>query len=59
MDTIKKKIFTNFNFKIKKGDKIAIIGKTGSGKSTLLDIISGLINFNSGKIYLDGKKLME
>ena len=52
-----KKIFTNFNFKIKKGDKIAIIGKTGSGKSTLLDIISGLINFNSGKIYLDGKKI--
>ena len=52
-----KKIFTNFNFNIKKGDKIAIIGKTGSGKSTLLDIISGLINFNSGKIYLDGKKI--
>ena len=32
----------NFNFKIKKGQKILIVGETGSGKSTLVDVITGI-----------------
>ncbi len=50
-------MFKNFNFKIKKGEKIAIIGKTGSGKSTLLDLITGLIDTNKGQILIDGKNI--
>jgi len=50
-------LFKNFNFKIKKGEKIAIIGKTGSGKSTLLDLITGLIDTNKGQILIDGKNI--
>lgn len=48
------KIFS-YNFKIKKKEKILILGKSGSGKSTLLDIISFLKTPNSGTIIIDGK----
>jgi len=40
----------NINLKIKRGDKIAVIGKSGSGKSTLMNIIGGLDTPNSGKV---------
>jgi ATP-binding cassette subfamily F protein uup len=34
-------LFSNANFTISKGDKIALIAKNGSGKTTLLKVISG------------------
>ena len=36
-----KKILNNLNLSIKRGQKIAIVGRTGSGKSTLLNLILG------------------
>ena len=45
--------FENLNFKIKKGDRIGIVGETGSGKSTLIDLILGLIEPKSGQIEID------
>ena len=50
-------LLRNFNLKIKRGERIAIIGKTGSGKSTLLDLITGLIDTYKGKILIDGKNI--
>ena len=50
-------ILKNFNLEIKKGQKILFHGTTGCGKSTLLNIISGLINPDSGKIIIDGINL--
>ncbi len=47
----------NINFKILKGDKVGIIGKTGSGKSTLLDLTLGLLKPQKGKILINGKEL--
>ena len=52
-----KKIFTNANFVIKKGEKIGIYGESGSGKSTMVDLIIGLLNPSSGKILVDGKDI--
>lgn len=42
------------SFKLKKGDTMAIIGKTGSGKSTVLDLIGRLYDVSSGEIKIDG-----
>ena len=41
-------IFNDFNYKINQGDIVLISGKSGAGKSTLLDIITGLLQPNSG-----------
>lgn len=50
-------ILKNLNLSIKKGSKIVIIGKSGCGKSTLLDVLSGLLQPSSGKIFIDSKTL--
>ena len=47
----------DINFKIYKGEKIGIIGKTGVGKSTLLDIIMSLLKPTQGKIFIDNTQL--
>ena len=52
-----KYILKNFNLKISKGERIAIVGKSGSGKSTLVDILMGLIKPTSGEILIDKKSL--
>jgi ATP-binding cassette subfamily B protein len=46
-------VLKNLNFKINKGESIAIIGANGTGKTTLLNLISGLIAPTKGKILLD------
>jgi ATP-binding cassette, subfamily B, bacterial PglK len=52
-----KPILENINFKINKGELVGIIGESGAGKTTLINIIVGLLNQNSGKIFLDGNEL--
>tara|TARA_B110001450_G_scaffold196372_1_gene184852 strand:- start:5 stop:1765 length:1761 start_codon:yes stop_codon:yes gene_type:complete len=47
----------NINFKLNKGDKLGIIGKTGSGKSTILNLIVKLYNIDNGKIIVDTKNI--
>lgn len=44
----------NFNLEIKKGEKVAIVGKTGSGKSTIAQLLLRMYDPDSGKIELDG-----
>ena len=45
------------NLKIKKGEKIAVLGPTGSGKSTFIDLLLGLVEPESGGIYIDDVKI--
>ena len=47
-------VLKNINIKIRKGQTIAIVGKSGAGKSTFSDLILKLYNPNKGKITLDG-----
>ena len=51
------KLFTNLNFKINKGDKICILGKSGEGKTTFIELISGLLKPDKGRIILDENKI--
>lgn len=43
-----KKLFTNLNFEVARGEKIAIIGENGIGKSTLIKILLGKIKQDEG-----------
>ncbi|MDB9712301.1 ABC transporter ATP-binding protein/permease [Flavobacteriaceae bacterium] len=47
----------NINFKLNKGDKLGIIGKTGSGKSTLLNLIVRLYDIDNGEVIFDGENI--
>lgn len=47
------KALNNVNFEVKKGETLAIIGRTGSGKSTILSLISRLYDPTEGTIYID------
>ena len=49
----------NISFKIKKGETLAILGKTGSGKSSILSLITRMYDINQGTITIDGKKIDE
>ncbi len=44
------KLFSDLNFEIKRGEKVAIIGKNGTGKTTILKIINGLLAADAGEI---------
>lgn len=44
---------------IKKGQSIALIGKSGAGKTTLVDVILGLLKLESGAIEVDGVSIYE
>ena len=55
----KKKIINEFSLEIKKGDIIGIIGFSGEGKSTLMNILTGLLQPDSGKILVDGTDINE
>lgn len=43
-------LFSDLNFELKRGEKVAIIGKNGTGKTTILKIINGLLSADSGEI---------
>ena len=49
----------DITLKIKKGESIAIIGKSGAGKSTFSEIILGLLEPSSGSVIVDGLNVKE
>ena len=44
-------------FSVRKGEFVAVIGESGSGKSTLLNVVGGLDQATSGKVWIDGQDL--
>lgn len=47
----------NVNLKLGKGDYFVLLGKSGVGKTVLLEIIAGLINQDSGEIFLNNRNI--
>lgn len=45
---------TNIDFKVSKGETLAIIGATGSGKSTLISLIPRFYDASNGEVLVDG-----
>lgn len=49
----------DINFSIKKGERVAILGKNGCGKSTLNRMLMALYKPESGQILLDGIEIQQ
>lgn len=54
-----KQILDHVSFKIKAGEKIALVGLNGAGKTTLTMLMCGLLLPDSGEVLIDGHSVME
>lgn len=54
-----KNILSNINLKIEKGIIVGLLGPNGAGKTTLMKILLGLLYPQEGKVYFEGKRLVE
>ncbi len=52
-----KKIIENINVTLNEGEIVSLLGVSGGGKTTLFNIISGLIQPDCGKVYLNGEDI--
>lgn len=49
-------VISNINMKINKGDFAVIAGESGAGKSTAIKLLLGILNPDSGEIYIKTKE---
>ncbi len=52
-----KQILNGFDFNIKSGEMVSIVGTNGAGKSTLAKIICGIETGYTGELFLDGENM--
>lgn len=48
----------NTSLQVSAGRITALVGSNGSGKSTLIKVLAGLVNPNSGEVYIDDKPVI-
>ena len=51
------KVLNGVDFEIKRGENIAVLGRSGTGKSVLIKIISGLLKPDSGLVKVLGQEV--
>lgn len=54
-----RRILENFTMYVKKGENVAVTGKSGKGKSTLAKLLLGFYPIEAGRILIDGKEISE
>ena len=47
----------NVDFRLNKGEVVALVGANGAGKSTLIKIITGVYHKDEGEIFIEGKRV--
>ncbi len=52
-------VISNFNLKIHKGEKVALVGLSGSGKSTIISLLLRLYDVDQGEILIDGVNIKD
>lgn len=50
-------ILKDLSFAVEDGEFISVLGPSGCGKSTLLNVLAGILEAESGEIYIDGTKM--
>ena len=55
----KRELFRNFNLKVPKNKKIALVGHSGCGKTTLIKLLYRLYDLHSGRILIDGEDIKD
>lgn len=54
-----KPILKNINLEIKKGQTIALVGKSGGGKTTLANLVARYYDLNEGTLFIDEKDIRD
>lgn len=47
-------VLADFSLRVKRSEFVSIVGRSGSGKTTLLEMVAGLQNPDTGKVFIDG-----
>lgn len=50
-------VIKGLSFKVKKGEKIAIVGANGAGKSTMIKLLCGMLMPDKGRILVNGEDI--
>ena len=54
-----RRVFVELDLKIRKGEKLALVGPSGGGKTTLCNLIPRFYEPDGGEILLDGRNVQE
>ena len=55
----KENVINKINFKIKKGETVALVGASGSGKTTLANLLARFYDSTTGSIKIDGTEIKD